>query len=314
MFSGLFFSDINAKPSANRNDLVGRVDVGETLGVHVTDSSSISRELSSSSLPGAFCQKPKGDPELLEPVDVSDSMEMDRCFFCISRLLFSMLTSAMRAAAHSPHPAWYSPWLQHAGAVSFSEMVTTASESVSTPMLCASRSTSSSSAVSELESDADDLIISGISFCGTPSISLDWKLDMCSDDLLLRIEEAAAVPVPTSKLPPIGDSWSVRALEAVSWFQRPFLTADEANSEAMENRTSSFDGISPMLSLRQHMMAMSYKVRPALTPAWRMLVEARKMSKASWQRLRRSFNMRMSASTSKLMTYSRLLSLSGSFN
>mmetsp|Transcript_19666 Transcript_19666/g.35697 ORF Transcript_19666/g.35697 Transcript_19666/m.35697 type:complete len:93 (-) Transcript_19666:1751-2029(-) len=56
---------------------------------------------------------------------------------------------------------------------------------------------------------------------------------------------------------------SARAREASIWWKRPFPTAKLANSEAMDPQASSFDGISPESSFRQHMHAISYSVRPA---------------------------------------------------
>mmetsp|Transcript_14037 Transcript_14037/g.33955 ORF Transcript_14037/g.33955 Transcript_14037/m.33955 type:complete len:246 (+) Transcript_14037:410-1147(+) len=187
---------------------------------------------SSDSSRGLYSQK----PWLLESFDPSDSIDMDLPVLVLAMdMLLSMLTSKTTSAAHC---------------------------SVS------SRSPSSTSQVSELESDAEEFTIPG----SVSSFAISWRPaspfvawpNSTDEATFLILLEARGVP---RRLLVFIAICSVRALDAAEWCHLPFSIASSARSAAMENRASNLDGNSPRSSFRQHMHAISYRVRPLLIPS-----------------------------------------------
>ena len=115
----------------------------------------------------------------------------------------------------------------------------------------------------------------------------DEKLTLDADlKILTAYEPELPHPTPELKLAPTptplaailefkedihpfsGESCCSNTLEAAAWCHRPLSTAELAISPDMDNIDSSLEGLSPASSLRQQRTAISYNVKPALTPRW----------------------------------------------
>jgi len=66
-----------------------------------------------------------------------------------------------------------------------------------------------------------------------------------------------------------GESWCSIARDTAAWCHQPLCIAKEEKSVAIAIRTSNGEEFSPVLSLQQQRVAISYSVIPFLTPFYK---------------------------------------------
>mmetsp|Transcript_3952 Transcript_3952/g.5780 ORF Transcript_3952/g.5780 Transcript_3952/m.5780 type:complete len:241 (+) Transcript_3952:914-1636(+) len=175
--------------------------------------------------PGLVCQNPLGELERISESSSDSNEASDKDLFLNSNPETSMLTSAIRDAAHSSHSLR-------------SAKTSPASELLSEPDVCTDGGVGPSDGAPRAKTLASN------------EIELKPTLDT---DFLIEVGNGAGTAV-------VGfseESFSTSALDAAVWPHFSFSTAAVANSTACDVISSNFDFISPASSFLQHMRAIS---------------------------------------------------------